>query len=458
MSAKSRNPITYSGIPKAENATQNGKQGLILNDVAITVENVSKRYLVGHNAARDTNFREVLARNARNLARKTHDMITGRQIVQGDQVEEFWALKDVSFEIEKGDRVGIIGRNGAGKSTLLKILSRITDPTKGRIRIAGRTASLLEVGTGMHVELSGRENIFLNGAILGMTRGEIVKKFDEIVAFAGVERFLDTPVKRYSSGMYVRLGFAIAAHLEVEILIVDEVLAVGDSQFQKKCLGKMEEIGRGGRTILFVSHNMAMINSLCDKAMQLENGALRAFGPTGHVILGYATSGETSPAAVNYRNNSRRIGDEYAQFLSADVRNDHGVPVSEVEINRPFSVRMEYRITSNADRIFVPNFHFHCQDDSLAFVTAAVNAKKLAPGDYSAECHVPANFVNDGLYSIRIALSSFESGDLVHFDEKGAIVLSVRDPIEGIVTRVGYSGLMPGAVRPLLPWTLKPID
>jgi len=257
--------------------------------------------------------------------------------------------------------------------------------------------------------------------------------------------------------MYVRLGFAIAAHLEVEILIVDEVLAVGDSQFQKKCLGKMEEIGRSGRTILFVSHNMAMINSLCDKAMQLENGALRAFGPTGHVILGYATSEETSPAAVNHRNNSR-IGDEYAQLLSADVRNDHGVPVSEVEINRPFSVRMEYRITSNADRIFVPNFHFHCQDDSLAFVTAAVNAKKLAPGDYSAECHVPANFVNDGLYSIRIALSSFESGGSVHFDEKGAIMLSVRDPIEGIVTRVGYSGAMPGAVRPLLPWTLKPID
>jgi len=242
VSAKSRNPITYSGIPKAENATQNGKQGLILNDVAITVENVSKRYLVGHNAARDATFREVLARNARNLARKTHDMITGRQIVQGDQVEEFWALKDVSFEIEKGDRVGIIGRNGAGKSTLLKILSRITDPTKGRIRIAGRTASLLEVGTGMHVELSGRENIFLNGAILGMTRGEILKKFDEIVAFAGVERFLDTPVKRYSSGMYVRLGFAIAAHLEVEILIVDEVLAVGDSQFQKNAWEKWRRL------------------------------------------------------------------------------------------------------------------------------------------------------------------------------------------------------------------------
>ena len=189
-------------------------------DIAITVENLSKSYLVGHNAAERegrTNLREVLARNARNMARKTRDMITGRQIIQGDEVEEFWALKNVSFEIERGDRVGIIGRNGAGKSTLLKILSRITDPTKGRIKIDGRVASLLEVGTGFHPELTGRENIFLNGAILGMTRAEILKKFDEIVAFADVERFLDTPVKRYSSGMYVRLGFAIAAHLEVEV-------------------------------------------------------------------------------------------------------------------------------------------------------------------------------------------------------------------------------------------------
>jgi len=458
VSAKSRNPITYSGIPKAENATQNGKQGLILNDVAITVENVSKRYLVGHNAARDATFREVLARNARNLARKTHDMITGRQIVQGDQVEEFWALKDVSFEIEKGDRVGIIGRNGAGKSTLLKILSRITDPTKGRICIAGRTASLLEVGTGMHVELSGRENIFLNGAILGMRRGEILKKFDEIVAFAGVERFLDTPVKRYSSGMYVRLGFAIAAHLEVEILIVDEVLAVGDSQFQKKCLGKMEEIGRSGRTILFVSHNMAMVNSLCDKAIHLDSGILRTFGPTDRVILSYATAGENSLAAVNYRNSSRRIGDEYVQLLSADIRNGRGVPISSVEINQPFSVRMEYRILRGADRTYVPNFHFFCHDGSCAFVVNASESKSLPPGEYLAECHVPANFLNDGLYSIRLVVTSYESGVSVHFSEDGAIMLNVRDPIEGVVTRVGWSGAMPGAVRPILPWTLKPIN
>ncbi|AUB83884.1 hypothetical protein THSYN_25025 [Candidatus Thiodictyon syntrophicum] len=261
---------------------------------AIKVENLSKSYLVGHNAAqgeRYTALRDVIARNARDLARKTRDMIHGRPIIQGDSVEEFWALKDVSFEIEQGDRVGIIGRNGAGKSTLLKILSRITEPTKGRIEINGRVASLLEVGTGFHPELSGRENILLNGAILGMSRKEVLRKFDEIVDFAEVEKFLDTPVKRYSSGMYVRLAFAVAAHLESEILIVDEVLAVGDVQFQKKCLRKMRDVTERGRSVLFVSHNMAAISSLCDKAIFLENGLIITVGSVSNVIDKYLNSG-----------------------------------------------------------------------------------------------------------------------------------------------------------------------
>ena len=215
----------------------------------------------------------MIGREVRNFARKTVDVVRGRQIVQGDEVEEFWALKDVSFEVRQGEVLGIIGRNGAGKSTLLKILSRITEPDRGRAILRGRVASLLEVGTGFHPELTGRENIFLNGAILGMTRAEIKRKFDEIVAFAEVERFLDTPVKRYSSGMYVRLAFAVAAHLEPEILVVDEVLAVGDVEFQKKCLGKLEDVAaRQGRTILFVSHNMAAIQALCSSVMWLQEG------------------------------------------------------------------------------------------------------------------------------------------------------------------------------------------
>lgn len=253
---------------------------------AIKVENLSKSYLVGHNRAqaeRYTALRDVIARNARDLARKTRDMIHGRPIIQGDEVEEFWALKDINFEIEQGDRVGIIGRNGAGKSTLLKILSRITEPTTGRITLNGRVASLLEVGTGFHPELSGRENIFLNGAILGMSRKEIQQKFDEIVNFSEVEKFLDTPVKRYSSGMYVRLAFAVAAHLDPEILVVDEVLAVGDAGFQKKCLQKMDNIAKCGRTVLFVSHNIAAIQNLCNTAILLQDGALINHGEVNTV-------------------------------------------------------------------------------------------------------------------------------------------------------------------------------
>src|SRR5579872_2665138 len=214
------------------------------NDIVIRAEGLGKKYTIGHQSEREryTALRDVMARGARNLWRKTADLARGRAVVSGDRVEELWALKDVAFEVRRGEVLGIIGRNGAGKSTLLKILSRITEPTRGRVQVRGRVASLLEVGTGFHPELTGRENIFLNGAILGMSRAEIRRKFDEIVDFAEVERFLDTPVKRYSSGMYVRLAFAVAAHLEPEILVVDEVLAVGDAEFQKKCLGKMDEV------------------------------------------------------------------------------------------------------------------------------------------------------------------------------------------------------------------------
>lgn len=259
----------------------------------ISVENLSKRYLVGHRPERGgyhnyTALRDVIGRELRNVVRKAADVVRGRQVVQGDTVEEFWALKDVSFEVAEGEVLGIIGRNGAGKSTLLKILSRITEPTHGRVTLRGRVASLLEVGTGFHPELTGRENIYLNGAILGMSRGEIRKKFDEIVAFAEVERFLDTPVKRYSSGMYVRLAFAVAAHLEPEILVVDEVLAVGDAEFQKKCLGKMDEVSRReGRTVIFVSHNMAAMMSLCTRAILLDAGSVTHSGSTADVVIYY---------------------------------------------------------------------------------------------------------------------------------------------------------------------------
>ena len=261
-------------------------------DIAIAVSGLGKSYFVGHESPgrhRYTALRDVIARNARDLVRKARDMLGGRAVVQGDDVEEFWALRDIDFQVAKGEVIGVIGRNGAGKSTLLKVLSRITEPTEGRVEIAGRVASLLEVGTGFHPELTGRENIYLNGAILGMTRAEIRAKFDQIVAFAEIERFLDTPVKRYSSGMYVRLAFAVGAHLEPDILVVDEILAVGDAEFQKKCLGRMRDAAGDGRTVLFVSHNMAAIRALCSSCLLLRAGRLQAAGDPGDVIAQYVS-------------------------------------------------------------------------------------------------------------------------------------------------------------------------
>ena len=274
-----------------------------MSDVVIKAEGLGKKYVIGHQAEREryTALRDVMVRNMRGLWDKTRDLLQGKPVIQGDTQEEIWALKDVDFEIRQGDAAGIIGRNGAGKSTLLKILSRITEPSAGRVTIRGRVASLLEVGTGFHPELTGRENIYLNGAILGMTQAELKRKFDEIVDFSGVEQFLDTPVKRYSSGMYVRLAFAVAAHLDPEILVVDEVLAVGDAAFQEKCLGKMNGITRNGRTVLFVSHNMVAIRQLCSRAILLHAGTMTNEGSVGECIVEYlGNSGEHGSTIISH--------------------------------------------------------------------------------------------------------------------------------------------------------------
>jgi homopolymeric O-antigen transport system ATP-binding protein len=269
-------------------------------EAVISAENLSKCYLIEHSPEsqgykRYTALRDVIGSEIRNLARKAVGAARGRQVFRNREIDEFWALRDVTFEVHQGEVLGIIGRNGAGKSTLLKVLSRITEPTTGRVTLRGRVASLLEVGTGFHPELTGRENVYLNGAILGMSRAEIGKKFDEIVAFAEVEKFLDTPVKRYSSGMYVRLAFAVAAHLEPEILIVDEVLAVGDAEFQKKCLGKMDAISRReGRTVLFVSHNMGVIGKLCGSALWLDRGSILDCGSAMELTTKYLSHSRTS--------------------------------------------------------------------------------------------------------------------------------------------------------------------
>jgi lipopolysaccharide transport system ATP-binding protein len=293
-----------------------------VSETVIKVENLSKKYVLNHQKEGQNYkaLRDVIADSAKSLGKKFLKPSDNK--VYDPTHEEFWALKDISFEIKQGDRVGIIGRNGAGKSTLLKILSRITEPTHGSIKIRGRVASLLEVGTGFHPELTGRENIYLNGAILGMGKEEIKRKFDEIVDFAEVEKFLDTPVKRYSSGMYVRLAFAVAAHLEPEILIVDEVLAVGDAQFQKKCLGKMEEVGKEGRTVLFVSHQMAAVEKLCGKGILLNQGKIQHIGNQTEVIAKYLTI--NSDSFLLLQNRKDRQGTGEVKVFSIDVKDKEG--------------------------------------------------------------------------------------------------------------------------------------
>ena len=304
----------------------------------IAIENLGKKYRLGqHGQAGYRRLSEelLLAIKRPFLPRAASSKITAAS-------DELWALQDVSFEVKEGEVVGVIGRNGAGKSTLLKILSRITDPSAGRVCLRGRVASLLEVGTGFHPELTGRENIFLNGAILGMKRAEIRKKLDEIVVFAEVEKFLDTPVKRYSSGMYVRLAFAVAAHLEPEILVVDEVLAVGDSAFQKKCLGKMGEVARSGRTVLFVSHNMGTVLGLCERAVWLEAGRVKLAGPTREVVGRYCTEGSPRQAQADVRPEQRRQGSGPARIERIGLFDLNGQPKLEFLIGEPFDVELTY--------------------------------------------------------------------------------------------------------------------
>lgn len=434
-----------------------------MSDVVISIENLSKRYLVGHNttnAEHSPDFRELISRKVSRFARKTRDMLSGSPLVQGDAVEEFWALNDVSFEVRQGERLGIIGRNGAGKSTLLKILSRITEPTKGRVRIAGRVASLLEVGTGFHPELSGRENIYLNGAMLGMSRTEVHRKFDEIVAFAEVERFLDTPVKRYSSGMYVRLAFAVAAHLEPEILIVDEVLAVGDAQFQRKCMGKMESIGNEGRTVIFVSHNIAAITALCTNAVLLNQGALTTGGATADVVRQYIAMGQEQTGAVIWATQSSAPGNSNIR-LHAVRTISNGTVSGEIEIDQDLQIEIEFWNLNSGAEITVS---IHLTNDMGVTVLASGNmhsanrirddwyGKPFEIGLYRSVCTVPGNFLNVGRYAINVIVLTNVTNPQVY--EKEILCFSIHETGEMCKE---FNGVWIGVVRPKLAWSTKMI-
>jgi lipopolysaccharide transport system ATP-binding protein len=424
----------------------------------ISVENLSKSYLIGHQGPREryTSLRDTISNHGKNFSRRTIDTLRGKQMLQGDSQEEFWALKDVSFDVQQGEVLGIIGRNGAGKSTLLKVLSRITEPTSGRVTLRGRVASLLEVGTGFHPELSGRENIFLNGAILGMSRREIKSKFDEIVNFAGVEKFLDTPVKRYSSGMYVRLAFAVAAHLEPEILVVDEVLAVGDADFQKKCMGKMQDVAKEGRTVIFVSHTMGAISSLCSRCMLMEKGELVTDGIPTDVISTYYRGGKDSPFRADFTS-GKKISGEGATLLSAIISDEFGNPLESALITKPLQIRMRYRIDEAREGFFYPNFHITDSNSNCVFISPAEGPNlPNQPGEYEAICNIPAHFFNDVTYFVGLALTLSDGESKVAFYEKDALCLHLKDPLEETLytKRNGYAGPMPGAVRPNFTWDI----
>ena len=392
----------------------------------ITVENLGKKYLLRHQSGNQpyVALRDVLSDGMRSLGRKL--LGRGNETVRGTEQEDFWALKDVSFEVRQGDRIGIIGRNGAGKSTLLKILSRITEPTTGSVRIKGRVASLLEVGTGFHPELTGRENIYLNGAILGMRRAEIKKKFDEIVDFAEIEKFLDTPVKRYSSGMYVRLAFAVAAHLEPEILVVDEVLAVGDAQFQKKCLGKMEAVSaKEGRTVLFVSHNLQAVRQLCSRCLLLQTGMLAAdSAPIGTI--------------EKYLQNMPLDGDGSIEDRIAALPADASFRLESVEISQqgewvtifgngaPVSVDIYYQVLKKTTglRIFIDLLDedqnllfrsFHDEDEDGIVV--------MHPGRYRSQVTIPADLLAPTRYELCVLATVFNERMCIPYP---GLVLSLK--------------------------------
>ena len=419
-----------------------------MSDIAIRVENLSKQYRIGGKQAGNRTFRETLLDSFASPIR----WIRGER----KAFETFWALDDVSFDIKQGEAVGIIGRNGAGKSTLLKILSRITKPTKGRVDLYGRVASLLAVGTGFHSVLSGRDNIYLNGAILGMNRREIDRKFDEIVDFSGVEKFLDTPVKHYSSGMYVRLAFAVAAHLEPEILVVDEVLAVGDAEFQKKCLGKMEDVTREGRTVLFVSHNMNAIEQLCKSCIHMNGGRLINFSPDVHaVVVDYLFGSSSKKPTTVWENKS----DSYISKIFKPIKlaltdeNDNLLP-SVVPNNYDFYVNVEGELAF-PDPAFTVGYAIYSEEGTLLYWTYNTDTTEdlwplLNGGKFKIRSKIPRRFLNEGVYRIEmIASLHFREWLLAPGHNSPSVLLTIQG---GLSDSPLWFIRRPGLLAPVLKW------
>jgi lipopolysaccharide transport system ATP-binding protein len=414
--------------------------------VAIQAQGLSKRYQIGELQSAYGTLRESLASGTRRLLRfehRPHD-------------HDMWALKDVSFELKEGGVLGVIGRNGAGKSTLLKILTRITTPTEGRATIRGRVGSLLEVGTGFHPELTGAENVYLNGSVLGMKRKEIAKKFPDIVDFAGVERFIDTPVKRYSSGMSVRLAFAVAAHLEPEVLLVDEVLAVGDAEFQRRCLGRMEDMSQSGRTVVFVSHQMQALSQLCDRAIQLEGGQIVNDGPAGEVVAHYLQSVGGTGASRSWPDPETAPGDGNVLLRSIRVVDESGQLVDAIDVREPVGIEIGFTVRNATLPIF-PKIKVFSRDGNVAFnaMDTSNRWRETTPsGDYVATAWIPGNLLNEGLTTVEAGVVSLAGMKLfARAMVRDAVSFHVQDLGEGDTARGPFAGQWKGVVRPLLDWT-----
>ncbi len=415
------------------------------SDIAIKVRSLSKAYQIRHQQPRNAVSLWKVARGRWPWKRRVESN-------QNPRSETFWALKDVSFDVPRGKVLGIIGENGAGKSTLLKILSRITEPTQGWADLDGRISSLLEVGTGFHPELSGRENIYLNGSLLGMRRREIDQAFDEIVEFSGVARFIDTPVKRYSSGMYVRLAFSVAAHLEPEVLIVDEVLAVGDIHFQKSCIRKMEEVKEKGRTVLLVSHNLSTINALCDQCLLLDGGKLSMIGETLHVTSAYFSK-DAPQAGLEADFSLAPPGDDSAQLISVRLIGSAGEALSRVRGGEPFGIEITYRLLVDTKVPVVPSAHFYT-GGQCAFISSPSRVGEQSAGLHRAIAWIPPNLLNNCQYNVNIGACTVLPTLVVHFHVRDRISFSVVDePPRGRLD--GLNETRTGLVNPILEWTFQ---
>jgi lipopolysaccharide transport system ATP-binding protein len=427
-----------------------------MSDIAIRCESLSKQYRIGEQE-RYKALRDVLADAAKEPFRRLRSVARNGNSNSKSDIRNFiWALDDVSFDVKQGEVIGIIGRNGAGKSTLLKILSRITQPTRGEAHIHGRIGSLLEVGTGFHPELTGRENIYLNGAILGMRKAEIERRFDEIVAFAEVEKFIDTPVKRYSSGMYVRLAFAVAAHLNTEILLVDEVLAVGDADFQKKCLRKMGDATKNGRTTLFVSHNMESVARLCSRALLLEKGKVDSSGTTSEVIAKYLHSGFGLLAEKTWPSTKKAPGDDVVRLNSVRVRNQAGETQQVLDSSQPIGIEIGYTAFESVSNL-AAEFVVYDRGGHLLFTSANQYDERFLspyePGNYLSTCWIPGNLLTEGTFFVRVSIVEIQVPIKTHVFEENILVFQVVDNMTGNSARGRIAHNYPGLIRPKLNWS-----